>query len=588
MLDIHTASTPVITASEMATDELLRNLRRFPSSVLPVGVLRELQSRGDAIHDSLVRLIGEAIGLVEDGLGDRSNSVFFALALLVPIATNDDRHLIESLLTLPGDAVDKLLGDLVTEAIPHLIARFFQNQNATEVIGWIERVVEHQSFLDLNSASLYRGMALAVALGTLDRITAINALVDSLKKRADQSFDDRSAQIVCELIDLSAYEVEAVDAVVRSSFERGQIDTSYVDVDSWGSSGRCKPFYGDERGWVDPAAELSSWWYDYFSDDLEPENASYRVNERAFGGAELTEKAVSEFMEQLRKSSDMYFPREAVQSIHCAFASAYSATIALIRDEVARYQADSDSWSGNGAYLGLALTVAHRMPLPTDLLETILRMPQSNREQLLGDQFGLIVAAVALTPLKQVDFIEQWIWDADRSLPDRREMVDFYSRACHIGLVDYQVATDALVAGLRRALLDEPSLIAPYAENLAFLASKEHAHVFDEAFSREDADWFSPVEDLRRMVLDAEFAENKLAEHCGRYRNVMQTISEGVMFDEVVEQAKSRNRLTPAPAYRPQPEIASTPTIRNDVRTPRNAPCTCGSGKKFKKCCLNK
>ncbi|MBK3517601.1 SEC-C domain-containing protein [Carboxylicivirga sp. N1Y132] len=28
--------------------------------------------------------------------------------------------------------------------------------------------------------------------------------------------------------------------------------------------------------------------------------------------------------------------------------------------------------------------------------------------------------------------------------------------------------------------------------------------------------------------------------------------------------------------------------IVNDVKTGRNDPCPCGSGKKYKKCCLNK
>ncbi len=41
-------------AIQIDKDELLRNLNRFPPSVLPIGLLRELQSRGDAIHDSIV------------------------------------------------------------------------------------------------------------------------------------------------------------------------------------------------------------------------------------------------------------------------------------------------------------------------------------------------------------------------------------------------------------------------------------------------------------------------------------------------------------------------------------------------------
>jgi hypothetical protein len=53
---------------------------------------------------------------------------------------------------------------------------------------------------------------------------------------------------------------------------------------------------------------------------------------------------------------------------------------------VARYQTDSESWSGNGAYLGLVLTVANGMPLLVDLLEAILRMPAEDREKVFGDR----------------------------------------------------------------------------------------------------------------------------------------------------------------------------------------------------------
>ncbi len=588
MLNIHADSHTSSTANEMGTDELLHNLQRFPASVLPVGVLRELQSRGEVIHDSLVSLIGEAMDAVLDGKRSRADASFFAFALLIPIATNDDRPLVESLLTLPGGAIDNLLGDLVSEAIPYLIARFFRDQSAPDVIDWIDRVADHQDLVDLYAFPLYRGMTVAVAMGVLDRITAINALINRLKKRSDIRYDQQSAQIVCEFLDLSARDVEEVDAVVRSCFQRGQIDTDYVDLGSWDRINTHDRSCADEIAWIDSAEELKTFCYDYVSDDLDPVNATYRVNEWASGGTELIAQSVTALVDQLRKSSDKHFPEAAVQSLNVAFASAYQATIDLIREEVARYQAGAESWSGNGAYLGLVLTISHRMPLPTDLLQTILRLPQADREQLFGDQFGLIVQAVALTPLQQHDFVEQWIWDVDRCQADRREMVGFYLEAHHNGQLERAVAIEALVVGLRRALHDEPSLIAPYAENLAFLASPEQAQVLDEAYQRQDVEWFLPLPKLRSIAIDSSFAMNTFQERSLSYCSARQIIADGVMFDEVVDQAKSRNMPPPTPAYQPQPEFSSATTIRNDVRTPRNAPCPCGSGKKFKKCCLHK
>ena len=447
MSDIHINSISTKSADEMDTDELLRNLGRFPSPVLPIGLLRELQSRGKAIHEPLVALVDSAIDSVGDGLGSEPDSIFFAFALLVPIATKDDQPRIDSLLTLPEKSRDHLLGDLSTEALPSLISRFFQDQSASKVIGWIDGVADHPKLSSFDAYPLFRGMSLAVAKGHLDRTIAIDAFINRLRRRADLRDDTQSSQVVCELMDLSASDVEAADATVRLSFGRGQIDLDYVGVDSWDDIDRQGRFRGDEKLWSDPAAELSTWCYDFVSDDLDPVDATYRINERANRSSFIEQSSISGVIDQLRKSTDEHFPRDFVESIDLAFVDAYHATIDLIREEVARYQVDSETWSGNGAYLGLVLTIANEMPLPTDLLQTILRLPQADREQIFGDQFGLIVQSVAQTPMRQHDFIENWIWDTDRSDPDRREMVEYYLRACHHSQLNREVAVEALVGG---------------------------------------------------------------------------------------------------------------------------------------------
>jgi SEC-C motif/Protein of unknown function (DUF1186) len=588
MSNIHAEHKAVTQASLLDTDELLRNLGRFPEPVLPVGVLRELQSRGDSIHDPLVRLVGNAVNTFGSGVGSITNSVFFSVALLVPIATRDDGPLIESLLTLPDGSLDELIGDLVTEGLPFLIAQFFKEQNASDVIDWIDRLADNPKLASIDASSLFQAMTIAVAQGNIDRSMAIDALVNRLTKRADQRQDLQSAFVVCELMDLGAQKVEGVDSAVRASFERDQIDTSYVGLNSWDEVDLHGTSRRDKRTWIDASEELSRWCYDFVSDDLEPSNATFRVNEQGNRGSHSQESSVPGLIDQVRQSTDRHFPRKAVDSINIDFPDAYHATINLIRDELARYQADSVAWRGNGAYLGLSLTIANRMPLPADLLESILRMPQEDREEVFGDQFGLIVQSTALTPLQQQDFIEQWIWDVDRSNPDRREMVNYYVIACDNGTLNREAAIDKLVSGLRRALLEEPELIAPYAENLAFLTPKEHSHLLDEAFKRNDVVWFIPLQDLRRMTRDAKFAEEQFEENGRNYRKVHKIIEDGVMFDPDVTQ--HRMPILPRVAQASQQESgnSTTATIRNEVRIQRNDPCPCGSGKKFKKCCINK
>ncbi len=78
-------------------------------------------------------------------------------------------------------------------------------------------------------------------------------------------------------------------------------------------------------------------------------------------------------------------------------------------------------------------------------------------------------------------------------------MVDAYLQACDHGYLDRQWTVDTLAAGLRRALQEEPTLIGPYAESLAFLSPKEYVGLLEEATAREDVDFFLLLEDLRRM-----------------------------------------------------------------------------------------
>ncbi len=588
MLNSETELHPARTANAIDTQELLRSLGRFPAPVLPIGVLRELQSRGDQVHDSLVALLGERVNSMSFGLGSDSNSNFFAFALLVPVATSDDRPLIESMLTLSEDSLGHLIGDLVTEAMPSLIANFFIDQSDSEVIDWLDRLADHPQLDNLNANSIFRAMTKAVASGHLNRTLAIDALVNRLKKRANLRYDLQSALVVYELMTLSAHDLEDVDAIVRASFERDQIETDFVNISSWENS---DSHARANETWEDPAAALSTWCYSYVSDSLEPVNATIRVNERANRRTRLEESSVSSLIDQLRQSTDENFPRDAVRSINGAFADAYRATIELIREEVARYHIESNSgeaksWSGNGAYLGLVLTIAHRMPVPTDLLETILRMPQADREKVFGDQFGLIVQMVAQTPLHDYEFIDKWIWDADRGSADRREMVYVYAHLCCNNFLDRELAINALVVGLRRALLDEPILIAPYAESLAYLTPKDHAQLLVETFAREDITWSMSLQNLRQMVQDAEFAKELFRVHSRMYRSATDIVEDGVMFGSALPQEKSR-KSPPVRAYEPEPKVISPTTIRNDDRTPRNAVCPCGSGKKFKKCCRN-
>lgn len=543
-------------------------------------------SHGDAIHDKLVDIIRQSIQASGKGVGYDADQAFFAFALLVPIAQKADQPLVEELLQ-QSDSNEDLIGDLVHEAMPCMIARFFKQPSATETLEWIDRVLDQQGPDNYAAGSPLQAIRMAVIAGDLDRSVAIDALVHLLRKRVGRGYDLQSAMIVLELLNLSAKEMEAVDKLVLESFEKEQIDESYLSFECWVEGMPLEPVDIRERTWSDPVEKLISWCFDFVSDDLDPVGATYPVNKLGNRSYRLSKTSVLPWIEQLRQSNDENFPREAVESLHLGFADAYEAIIALLREELDRFSREADSWSGNGAYLSLVLTVVAQMPLPVDLLEAILQMPQADREQVFGDQFGLVVQAVATTPQHEYGFVEQWIWDAQRSAPDRREMVGFYVPACENRLLDRAATIQTLATGLRRALQEVPMLIAPYAEQLAHLASPEHAELLSEAFDRDDVDFSVPLDELRQIAADGKAALKSVHESNIYYRKLEEVLSDGVMFRSGFLTEKAERLSAPSRSFELEPQAIPAPsTIRNDARTGRNDPCPCGSGKKYKKCCL--
>lgn len=583
------------TGSQFDTETLLRNIGRFPSQVLPVAILRELQSRGSAIHDSVVASIRDALQGNESPIGGLSNTAFFAFALLPPIVMKEDQPLIEKLIRASLKRVDEVIGDLFGEAMSRLIANFFQSQSADEVFVWIDRLVSEQDLEELNCQPLLRAVTIANAMSWLDRTEAVHFLVEQLKKRTDKKDDTVSAFVVSELFDMSARDLEEVDSIVRSSFARHQIDESFINLEFWDNKDVLDGFSSKESSWEDCADELENWYYDFVSDDFDPVNATYLPNPRSSSNSKISESEARNFVEQLRTASRSSYPREAIATLDREFPVAYQAIIDLLRQELSQTHLASDRECGRGVYLGLVLLVSHSMPLPQDLLHAFLSFPDSRLKDIIGQQFGLVVKCIAQSPIQDVGIIERWIWDPARCDANRREMVGYYSNACFRNALDREVAIEALAKGLRRALTETPSLVAPFAENLALLSPTEHALLLEEAFEGVDVEWRIAKDDLRHMMNDVRIAKEIFEDYFQIRQSILEIVSFEGMFDISAIDGTTpalpishRTGQSPSGLEATPPSFSVTGTIRNEERTSRNSPCPCGSGKKFKKCCMRK
>jgi len=69
-------------AAQPALEDLVRSLGRFPSYVLPEGVIREIIARGPSINDVLLERLECAIENAEGGIGAVPSESFFCFTLL--------------------------------------------------------------------------------------------------------------------------------------------------------------------------------------------------------------------------------------------------------------------------------------------------------------------------------------------------------------------------------------------------------------------------------------------------------------------------------------------------------------------------
>jgi preprotein translocase subunit SecA len=96
------------------------------------------------------------------------------------------------------------------------------------------------------------------------------------------------------------------------------------------------------------------------------------------------------------------------------------------------------------------------------------------------------------------------------------------------------------------------------------------------------------AEECERLAMVEKSKENPMAALLYAMEQLTGKKSEDVMKEiEEKESARRRKRI-PDPAADARPRIAFPPSGLATGRVGRNDPCPCGSGKKYKKCCLRK
>jgi preprotein translocase subunit SecA len=90
------------------------------------------------------------------------------------------------------------------------------------------------------------------------------------------------------------------------------------------------------------------------------------------------------------------------------------------------------------------------------------------------------------------------------------------------------------------------------------------------------------AQDFVRYVMHVQVVHNEAPSPA--VQNLQQTSSDNVAAPSISQALAQGGDIESAPASAPQPAKQQTVVKDEWSKTPRNAPCPCGSGKKFKMC----
>jgi hypothetical protein len=204
--------------------------------------------------------------------------------------------------------------------------------------------------------------------------------------------------------------------------------------------------------------------------------------------------------------------------------------------------------------------------IPT-LLDQLVRIDEDD-DDWVGEELPEVFAMIGPAAIPA---LTRYLAASDHGLFAR---VCAASSLSHIGLHSSEVrlqCIDALVGQLTCSTQNDPTLNGFLVSDLVELQAVEALSSIQRVYQQNCVD--------PSIVGDCEEVEMKLGVRTSREtpRNQRQWALDGMRHHD--------NRQTVLPPPRPITEQAITQQAKKKIG--RNAPCPCGSGKKYKKCCLN-
>jgi len=537
-------------------------------------------------NDVLLKRLECSIENITGGIGAVPSESFFCYLLLHTHADISMLPTLQRMFELNNAAISSIIGDLKTEFTPTLIRRITNEHNLETVREWIDKLVQRADVDEYVRWSLVRVMRFWVQAGLMSREDAIAQLKTWITGFGELKYDMLSAACVCEMLDLNAVEEQSF---IMDCFDRGQIDESLVDRDSCLGELQLGTTSSSSDEIHDLVKYFSGWrGYTSTSLSLDPESGDLKPIEKpSWGGDEAPKESdIRQWLTAIRQSNDRNYPREAVR---CLSQHASKVADRLVDDVLWGLQkvGQPDARSSNGPLIAATFLAAQRFGSDKDVLFEILDLTLDDRMDVFGDAIeSSIVYALSHRLLGNCQEIDQRIDNPDRDELDRATLAMFYPLSAYHGYLTRKDCIGGLLSRLERATNEAPDLANAIYDSLCLMSVPGDHPIVSAALNQGVRNRVLSDSDARLCIETPTEAGKVLWKLTRECRIPTDAIEASVMFDKDILNPPTKPQNKRASQFDISQPVSSTIAKGADDRIPRNSPCPCGSGKKYKKCCL--
>jgi len=285
-------------------------------------------------------------------------------------------------------------------------------------------------------------------------------------------------------------------------------------------------------------------------------------------------------------------PRSAIQRIRAHRDLAVPRLIEVIRTATANARA-GDVPRGNTHFFALFLLAEFQAKeaLPA-ILDAVL-LPGEEPFDLFGDAITeVLMRVLAALASDRPQVIDDLIANRDANEYVRSAAAESLVLLVRDGRMERQEAVGRLAGHLRAAIDQDDSVtVGHLVSDMVPLAPKEARDLIDEAFARDMVDpWLIDKTYVEQSIAQGDAWVGRELDRCAP-TGIPDTIAEleaWAAFRQERPTWEPRQPARPgtrAPASTPAMPPPPPEPIRGSSKVARNAPCPCGSGLKYKKCC---